>query len=173
MDHLKCYFNIYLPTVRGLSRSKITSYKATFHILMKFLYTVKGIPSDRVEFCTLDDKLIIEFLNWLKTERNCSVSTRNQRLSVIAAFSIYAQNRDFGPAVTFRNCVLKGPKKKVSCKGRSSFKRNEIGVKDKTLLCFMYASGTRALEVCDLIVGDIQFYPNRAGINIHSKGQTV
>lgn len=186
MDHLECYFNIYLPTVRGLSQSTITSYKATFRILMEFLYTVKGIPSDRVEFSTLDDKLIIEFLNWLESERNCSVNTRNQRLSAIAAFSIYAQNRDFGSAVIFRNCVLKVPKKKVPRKGRSSFTkneikilfelpdpRNEIGLRDKTLLCFMYASGTRAQEVCDLTVGDIQFYPDRAGINIHGKGQKV
>ena len=37
----------------------------------------------------------------------------------------------------------------------------------------MYASGTRAQEVCDLTVGDIQFYTDRAGINIHGKGQKV
>ena len=186
MDHLEYYFNIYLPTVKGLSKSTIVSYKATFRILMEFLYTVKGIPSDKVEFSTLDDKLIMEFLSWLETERSCSVSTRNQRLSAIAAFSIYAQNRDFGSAVTFRNCVLKVPKKKAPRKGRSSFTRdevktlfglpdssNEIGLRDKTLLCFMYASGTRAQEVCDLTVGNIQFYPDRAGINIHGKGQKV
>lgn len=186
MDHLECYFNIYLPTVKGLSQSTIVSYKATFRILMEFLYTVKGIPSDMVEFSTLDDKLIMEFLNWLETERSCSVSTRNQRLSAIAAFSMYAQNRDFGSAVTFRNCVLKVPKKKVPRKGRSSFTRdevkalfelpdssNEIGLRDKTLLCFMYASGTRAQEVCDLTIGDIQFYSDRAGINIHGKDQKV
>ena len=126
MDHLEYYFNIYLPTVKGLSKSTIVSYKATFRILMEFLYTVKGIPSDKVEFSTFDDKLIMEFLSWLETERSCSVSTRNQRLSAIAAFSIYAQNRDFGSAVTFRNCVLKVPKKKVPRKGRSSFTRDEV-----------------------------------------------
>lgn len=186
IDHLESYFNIYLPAVKGLSQSTIVSYKATFRILMEFLYTVKGIPADMVEFSTLDDKLIIEFLNWLETERSCSVSTRKQRLSAISAFSIYAQNRDFGSAVTFRNCVIKVPKKKAHRKGISSFTRdevkilfelpdsnNEIGLRDKTLLCFMYTSGTRAQEVCDLTVGDIQFYTDRAGINIHGKGQKV
>lgn len=90
LDHLESYFNIYLPTVKGLSQATIASYKATFRILMEFLYTVKGVPSDTVEFSTLDDKLIMEFLSWLETARSCSVSTRNQRLSAIAAFSIYA-----------------------------------------------------------------------------------
>lgn len=37
----------------------------------------------------------------------------------------------------------------------------------------MYASGMRAQEVCDLTVGDIQFFPDRAGINVHGKGQKV
>lgn len=186
MNHLERYFNTYLPTVKGLSQSTINSYKATFRILMEFLYKVKGISSDKVDFGTLDDKLITDFLNWLETERKCSIATRNQRLSAIAAFSIYAQNRDFGSAVVFRNCVLKVPKKKAPRQSRSLFTRDEvkilfglpeprteIGLRDKTLLCFMYASGTRAQEVCDLTVGDIQFYPDRAGINIHGKGQKV
>ena len=99
---------------------------------------------------------------------------------------MYAQNRDFDAATCFRNSVLKVPRKKTSRKGRSSFTRDEvrilfelpdarteIGLRDKTLLCFMYASGTRAQEACDLTVGDIQFYPDRAGINIHGKGQKV
>ena len=186
MDHLEYYLATYLPTVKGLSDATIVSYKASFRILMEFLYSVKGIPADKVDFRLFDDKLIIEFLDWLETARGCSIATRNQRLSAITAFAMYAQNRDFDAATCFRNSVLKVPRKKTSQKGRSSFTRDEIrilfelpdartaiGLRDKTLLCFMYASGTRAQEACDLTVGDIQFYPDRAGINIHGKGQKV
>lgn len=186
MDHLERYFDTYLPVVKGLSQATIESYKATFRLLMEFLYREKGLSSDVIDFDTLNDKVIVEFLNWIEVDRKCSVSTRNQRLSAIAAFSIYAQNRDFGAAVSFRNSVMKVPKKKTSCQSRSSFTRDEvkillelpnpgseIGLRDRTLLCFMYASGTRAQEVCDLTVGDIQFYPDRAGINIHGKGQKI
>lgn len=186
LNHLEYYFDTYLPVAKGLSESTITSYKATFRILMEFMYTVKGVPADRMDFKTLDDKTIIEFLDWLESARRCSVTTRNQRLSAIAAFSAYVQNRDFDTAVYFRNCVLKVPRKKTPRKSRSSFTRDEIkillelpdagtktGLRDKNLLCFMYASGTRAQEVCDLTVGDIQFYPDRAGIIIHGKGQKI
>ena len=186
MYHLERYFNTYLPVVKGLSQATIKSYKATFRLLMEFLYKEKGLSSDAIGFDTLDDKLIMEFLNWLEADRKCSISTRNQRLSAIAAFSIYAQNRDFGAAVSFRNSVMKVPKKKAPRQSRSSFTRDElkillelpnpgseIGLRDRTLLCFMYASGARAQEVCDLTVGDIKFYPNRAGINIHGKGQRI
>lgn len=186
MDLLEYYFSTYLPVAKGLSGATIKSYKDTFRILMEFLYTVKSVPSDKVCFETLDNHVIIEFLDWLESERGCSIATRNQRLSAIAAFAMYAQNRDFGSATVFRNNVAKVPKKKAIRKGRSSFTRDEIkilfelpdstseiGLRDKTLLCFMYASGMRAQEVCDLTVGDIQFYSDRAGINVHGKGQKM
>ena len=186
MDHLERYFSTYLPVGKGLSQSTIDSYKTTFRLLLEFLYRERNLSSDAVDFNDLDAGVITDFLNWLETERKCSVTTRNQRLSAIAAFSIYAQKRDFGSAVSFRNAVLKVPKKKAPRQSRSSFTRDEvkillelpeskseIGKRDKTLLCFMYASGTRAQEVCDLTVGDIQFYPDRAGINIHGKGQKI
>ena len=186
IDHLERYFSTYLPVVKGLSKATIESYKATFRLLMEFLYKEKGLSSDVIDFDTLDDKVIVDFLNWLEADRKCSISTRNQRLSAIAAFSIYAQNRDFGAAISFRNSVLKVPKKKAPRQSRSSFTRDEvkillelpdprseIGLRDRTMLCFMYASGARAQEVCDLTVGDIQFYPDRAGINIHGKGQKI
>lgn len=186
LDLLEHYFGTYLPTVRGLSESTVVSYKATFRILFEFLYTQKSIPSDKVTLELLDDEVITEFLDWLELKRNCSIATRNQRLSAIAAFSIYVQNHDFCSGVSFRNNVTKVPKKKSARPGRSFFSREEvrilfqlpdaateIGLRDKTLLCFMYASGTRAQEVCDLTVGDIQFYPDRAGINVHGKGKKV
>ncbi|MFU0826436.1 MAG: hypothetical protein ACFWTJ_02705 [Lachnoclostridium sp.] len=110
------------------------------------------------------------WLDWLESERECDITTRNQRLSKLAAFAIYAQNRDFGSASIFRNSVSKVPKKRASRMGRSSSTKTEvkilfelpdsskeIGLRDKTLLCFMYASRMRAQEVCDLTVGEIQF----------------
>ena len=186
LDILEYYFNTYPPVAKGLSSATITSYKATFRLLMEFLYTKKGVASDKLTFELLDSSTITEFLDWLETERGCSISTRNQRLSALAAFSIYAQNKDFGASSVFRNNVLKVPRKKSPRQGRSSFTRdeikiifelpdtgNDIGLRDKTLFCFMYASGMRSQEVCDLTVGDIQFYPDRAGINVHGKGQKI
>lgn len=186
MDLLEYYFNTYLPLAKGLSEATITSYKATFRILMEFMYTVKSVPSDKVSFESLDCQIISDFLDWLELKRGCSITTRNQRLSALVAFAIYAQNRDFDSAFAFRNSISKIPKKKALHQVRSSFTREElkilfaipdskmeIGLRDKTLLCFMYASGMRAQEVCELTVGDIQFYPDRAGINVHGKGQKM
>lgn len=184
LDLLEYYFNTYLPVAKGLSKATIMSYKATFRLLMEFMCTVKSISSDKIRFEVLDSKMILDFLDWLETERKCSITTRNQRLSALTAFATYAQSRDFYSAAIFRSNIEKVPRKKEARQSRSSFTRdevkillslpdsnNEIGFRDRTLLCFMYASGMRAQEVCDMTVGDIQFYPDRAGINVHGKGQ--
>lgn len=186
MDMLEYYFSTYLPVAKGLSDKTIASYKATFRLLFEFLYTAKGIASDRVSFEAIDNCVIEDFLAWLENDRGCSVATRNQRLSALAAFSMYAQNRDFDAARSFRNNVLKVPRKRATRNGRSTFTKDEVkilfelpdshresGLRDKTLLCFMYASGMRAQEVCDMTVGDIQFFSDRAGINVHGKGNKI
>ena len=186
LDLLEYYFDTYLPVAKGLSEATITSYKAAFRLLLEFMSSVKSVPADKVRFDILDCKMISEFLDWLEKERGCSIITRNQRLSALAAFASYAQNRDYGSASIFRNTISKVPRKKEPRTGRSSFTREEvkklfnlpdsgteIGLRDKTILCFMYASGMRAQEVCDLTVGDILFYPDRAGINVHGKGKKM
>lgn len=180
------YFNSYLPFAKGLSKSTIVSYKATFRIFLTFMNNVKGIPADRITFDMLDDKLILEFLNWIETERGCSRTTRNQRLSAISAFSLYAQNRDFDAASVFRKGVLKVPSKKVAKILRTTFtpeelriflslpdRKTETELRDRVLLSFMYASGMRSQEVCDLTVGDIRFEADRARIIVHGKGQKM
>ena len=45
----------------------------------------------------------------------------------------------------------------------------ETGLRDKVLLSVMYATGARAQEICDLMVGKIQFTPTGASVNITGK----
>lgn len=183
---LEDYFNTYLPVAKGLASTTIVSYKATFRLLIEYMFVVKNISAIEMTFSVLTAECIQGFLQWLETERKCSVSTRNQRLSAIAAFAQYVQNRDFVDGSVFRNNILSIPKKKSPRTSRSYFtrdevkilfkipdSRSEIGLRDKTLLCFMYASGMRAQEVCDMTVADVQFFSDRASIRVIGKGQKV
>lgn len=185
-DLLENYFNSYLPVAKGLSDASITSYKATFRLLLEFMLAKKNISAEELNFSSFTQDCLQEFMEWLESERKNSVATRNQRLSALAAFAQYAQVREFGDAVIFRKNVMSIPRKRGTTDSRSFFTRdevkvlietpdcrNEIGRRDKVLLSFMYASGMRAQEVCDLTVGDIQFYPDRAGIRVLGKGRKV
>ncbi len=186
LEMLEYYFDTYLPVAKGLSPATVKSYKSTFRLFFEFMFTVKDTDADQIRFKDLTSDIIIEFLDWLENERHCGVTTRNQRLSALTAFAEYAQNRDFGAASDFKNSLSCVPKKKCLRKERSYFTRDEvkilldlpsssseIGMRDKTLLSFMYASGTRAQEVCNITVGDIQFFPDKANIRILGKGQKM
>lgn len=183
---LESYFSTYLPIAKGLSSATIKSYKTAFRVLLEFMYSKKNISAGEIKFEDFTSDIISEFLEWLETERKCSISTRNHRLSVLNAFSEYAQNRDFEAASVFRTNLLKTPHKKGVIIKRSFFTREEIklllalpdshtaiGKRDCTLLCFMYASGARSQEVCELVVGDVSFCPNKATVKLLGKGKKV
>ena len=181
---LESYFSTYLPAAKGLSPATIKSYKTAFRVLFEFMYSEKGINASDIRFEDLTLKVISEFLDWLETKRKCSVSTRNHRVSVLNAFSVYAQNRNFEAASVFRTSLLKIPQKKGIAAKRSYFTREEIklllsfpdaktaiGKRDRALLCFMYASGARAQEVCELTVGDVTFFNDKATVKLLGKGR--
>ncbi|MHC1747332.1 MAG: tyrosine-type recombinase/integrase [Cellulosilyticaceae bacterium] len=183
LKHLEYFVNVYMPDTKGLSKNTISSYKTTFMLLITFMYTVKGISADEITFQCLDVSVITEFLSWLETERKCSASTKNQRLAAFYSFSEYAQNRDFSAASSFRNAVTRIPAKKAPKKTRVAFsvdelkillalpgQDTEITLRDTVLLSLMYATGSRAQEICDLTVGKIQFKNTNTTIDILGKG---
>lgn len=109
---LENWFGTYLPTEKGLSPATIKSYKTAFRVLLEFMYSEKGMNAGEIKFEDLTADIITEFLDWLETERRCSISARNHRLSVMSAFSEYAQNRNFEAASVFHANLLKIPQKK-------------------------------------------------------------
>lgn len=112
MKHLEYYVNTYMTEARGLSINTVNSYKTTFMLLIKYMYSVKNIKAEDITFFSLDVETLSDFMLWIETERKCSVTTRNQRLAALYSFSEYAQNHDFDAASSFRSAVLRIPSKK-------------------------------------------------------------
>ena len=186
MSLLEDYFETYLPYSRGLSPNTINSYKHSFLLLMRFMLEIKGIVANNIKFSDLTYETLLEFFNWLETDRLCKPATRYQRLSALSAFSEYAQNRDFDAASVFRSAIIKIPVKKSIPKQRAVFTRDEIkillnlpnenyetGLRDKVLLSLMYATGARAQEICDLKVRDIRMNDTSATITLIGKGTKI
>lgn len=181
---LEHFINTYMPDAKGLSKNTVTSYKATFRILIQFLYEKKGITAQEITFDVLTYEILHEFLDWIENERGCSILTRNQRLAALYSFSEYAQNRNFEAATSFRTSVIRIPMKKAQGKERAFFTQAEIqillampdtnhntGIRDCVLLSVMYASGARAQEICDLRIRDIRFFEDKAVLHIIGKGR--
>lgn len=183
MTLLEDYFETYLPYSRGLSPNTINSYKQSFLLLLRFMLEEKGKKADVIRLSDLNYDTLLDFFNWLETDRLCKPTTRNQRLSALSAFSEYAQNRDFDAASVFRSAIIRVPVKKGKQKTRAVFTRQEIkillglpdenyetGLRDKVLLSFMYATGARAQEICDLKVRDLRIDVNFASVTLTGKG---
>jgi site-specific recombinase XerD len=171
INPLADFFDSYLPTAKGLSINTITSYQHTFRLLFEYLNIQKSIAPESVTFQTLCNDTILEYLNWIESERGCGARTRNQRLAAISSFAKYALRRNLSEALTFGSEVMNIPKKKTrNTDAVVYFSIDEIGAllgmpnsgtkigkRDTVLMSVLYASGARAQELCDLTVNDVRF----------------
>ncbi|WP_242857965.1 site-specific integrase, partial [Enterocloster clostridioformis] len=106
---LEQFFTEYMPLSSGLSQNTVRSYKHSFRLLFQYVYQTKKKEAGEIRFRDLDFETVDGFLKWIETERGCSVSTRNLRLSALSSFAAYAQNRNFEAATVFANAVRRIP----------------------------------------------------------------
>lgn len=166
------FFDSYLPNTKGVSENTIRSYKAALRIFFIFLEE-RGCPADKVTFSILDSSTIDGFLSWLENTRNCSRQTRNQRLAALSSFAKFTMRRDVVSAGAFSSCVLGAERKRVPKRNGDDvvfFLPEEVrillslpnrqticGRRDVVIMSFLYASGARVQELCDLTVNDVTF----------------
>lgn len=165
--HLTEFLSVYLPSQRNLSKNTILSYRDTFKLLIKFCQEMNSIPAERITLDVLSDELLTGFLEWLETERKCSISTRNQRLAAIHSFFRYVQAEEPSGLFHFQKVIAIPAKKakkavvehltpeamkllleqpdRICLKGR----------RDLTLISVLYDTGSRVQELIDIKVGDV------------------
>lgn len=88
---VSAYFSVYLAGTKNVSTNTIYSYRDTFVIFHGYLEKYCGFKLEKMLFNDLSRELILEFLQYLETERKCSISSRNQRLAALKSFAKYVQ----------------------------------------------------------------------------------
>jgi len=177
------FIGTFLPVGKGASPNTIKSYKYAFRLLIEYMFMQKNISADKIVFSDLNYTTLLSFFEWITNTRKCCTATRNQRLAALLSFSEYAQNRDYDAAAVFRSSIIRIPLKKTLQRGRTWFdsaetqillalpdERTRTGLRDKVLLCVMYATGARAQEICDLTVSSVRFSSGGTTIEIVGKG---
>ena len=181
-NFLTRFFSEHLAGVRNLSKNTIMAYRDTFRLMLSFCRDVGNIAPEKLTIAMIDNKLVLQFLDWLQTERNCSISTRNQRLAAIHSFFRYLQAQE--PEYLFMcQKILQLPFKKSSkaiiqhltpeettllLKQPNMQTRN--GRRDVTLLSVLYDTGARVQEICALRVRDVRL-ENPALVTLTGKGR--
>jgi len=181
-NYLTRFFSVHLAGVRNLSKNTVMSYRDTFRLLLLFCHDIRSIKPEKLTIAMIEPKLVLQFLDWLQNERNCSASTRNQRLAAIHAFFRYLQAQE--PEYMFLcQKILQVPLKKTSKTViqhltteqtalllKQPNLKTENGRRDVTLLSVLYDTGARVQEVCDLCVRDVRL-EQPALVILAGKGQ--
>ncbi len=178
--YLTNYLSKHLPGQRNLSENTIKSYRDTFKIFLIFCKDERGLSPEKLAMIMFTETLICDFLDWIETERECGISTRNQRLAAIHAFIRYVQIETPENMLEFQR-ILSIPAKKGAHKPIAYLSPDALAAilsqpdintrmerRDLVLLTLLYDSGARAQELIDLRVRDIRL-DNPATVTLFGK----
>ncbi len=163
------FFCQYLSNEAGLSENTLKSYRDTFVLYIKYLEECGACKPRNLDMSAFTADKASKFLDWLESERRCSVSTRNQRLAALKAFCNYvirkAPENCKGCQDILQLRVKRAPSATVEYLPTdavaSILKQPDYGtpegIRDLAILSFMYETGCRVQELIDACLGDISF----------------
>lgn len=179
--YLTSFLTKYLSHERGSSSNTIASYRDTFVLLITFMES-KNITLNKLTLEKITKDNVIEFLNWVQSERKNTNATRNARLAAIHSFFKYLQ---YQHPENLYGCqqVLSIPMKKAEQKQMNYLSIEGItlllqqpdittgkGRRDLALLSLMYDTGSRVQEIIDLTPSSIRL-DKPSTIRITGKGK--
>lgn len=180
--HLTSFFDSYLPMERGVSHHTLRSYAHTFTLFIDFMKEVRDIKADRLELKSIDRNVVIDFLNWLQTKRQCSDNTRNLRLAALRSFFRYLQYEDVRNIGKWQQIMnIKAKRKEsvtfsaLSIEGMKMLlaqipAETREGLRHLAMLALLYDGGARIQELIDLTPGDLCLKPP-AVVKLFGKGR--
>jgi len=169
---MKRFLLEYLISVKNLSRNTQQSYRDTFRLYLPYLADTIKKSVDTLTVQDVSSKSIEDFLLSIESERHCSIATRNQRLTAIHAFAQFVGLNNPEHAEWCRQIRLipfkKGPKSSITYLEKNEMdallsapdRSTELGRRDYALLLFLYNTGTRADELAQLAIGDLDIPRN-------------
>ncbi len=173
-----------LPLERKCSENTIRSYKKSLELFLDFVKTKTGRPFAELSFEDINRDTLSDFLVYLEAERNCGVSTRNQRLHCIRSFYKYAAGEDISIVCHLNEIekVRKAKQDKPLVEHMSETAVQAIleqpdttthnGKRDAFIMLFLYRTGIRVQELADIKMSDIRL-GNHPSLTVCGKGSKV
>jgi site-specific recombinase XerD len=163
-DMLAQFLTVYLPVTRACSHNTVAAYRDTFTLFLRFIDQRQATPPDKVSFADFTAPNVAAFLGWLRTDRQCSTATVNQRLAALRSFFRYVQAQA-PEQITQAQQVLSVKTAQASDPAIGYLPVEGIrlllehatrrGLRDLALLTALYDTAARVQEACDLSIGDL------------------
>lgn len=171
MHYVQKFFQDYLKAHRGLSSNTILAYRDAIKLFLAFLSKHTQSRTTKLSLDDLSSETVLEFLIHVEKTRHCTVTTRNLRLSALRTFFGYLITQDIVRAGQYQRVVsipikqsshrmmeyleVAEVKAVIDCIDRNG----AIGRRDYALLNFLYNTGARVQEACDLCIEHVRFEP--------------
>ena len=161
-EYISDFISRYLPNEKGASANTIAAYRDTFVLLLNFTEKEKQVKIEKLTLDKITKETILEFLDWIQRERQCSNATRNSRLAAIHSFYRYLQYESMDYLHECQKILSvrfkKTKKESITYLTIEGIKlllqqpdtTTSRGRRDLTLLSLMYDTGARVQETIDL-----------------------
>lgn len=181
--HLSRFLSEYLPHERGMSHNTALAYRDTFMQFIRYMKEKQKIPVEKLTLDKLSKGIVVDFLEWIQNERNCSTSTRNYRLAAIHSFVSYLQYEDIAQLDRWQK-ILSIKMKKVEQKTINYLTTDAVkllleqpdrttpqGRRNLALLALMYDTGARVQEIINLTPEAVNITSTPYTIRLLGKGK--
>ncbi len=174
------FFDQYLNRVKGCRKNTVKAYREAFTLFLPFAADYYKIKISNLDVDHLSIDLILDFLDYLESQRNNTTRTRNHRLAAIKSFAkmvliFYPENRLIAEKIL--NLQQKSTQKKligflyieeILATYKAVNLRTTTGFRDYTILHLLADSGIRASELAMLRLDD--FTPQHKTLGVLGKG---
>lgn len=180
--YVRDYLTVYLPKIRGLSPKTADSYRQSIGLYCSFLKQKSAIAFSKVSFEHITREWVMNFLRWLREERNCKTTTRNLRLSSLKSFLKYCGETDITLYAVYQEVkkipLTKTAQTPVGHLSDAAFKallsqpdiRTVKGLRNRTIIMLLYDTATRVQELVDITIGDLHLQARTPFITVTGKG---
>ena len=163
------FFQEYLPTLRGMSRHTIQSYRDALVLFLQFAATDCRRPVEALEVADITADRVGRFLAFLETVRQNSITTRNARLAALHTFArfLVARNPEHMAAlqqvlgIPFKRGARAAPieyleKTEIEALLAGIDRSSLSGQRDYAMFSLMFNTGARVQEILNLRVCDLR-----------------
>ena len=179
------YFQEYLPTLRGMSRRTIQTYRDGMVLFLGFSSRDCGRPIDALGIADITADRVGRFLAFLEAERHNGIVTRNARLAALHTFArfLLAENPEYllplqqVLGIPFKRGAKAAPveyldKAEIEALLGGIDQKSFSGQRDYAMFALMFNTGARVQEILDLRVCDVRIEPP-CQVRLVGKGNKV